>query len=228
MKKYSVALFFAALAIGGCKLDNSVSVPVAAFRIVHASPDAPNVDVYANGSVAANNLAYDSSTGYIVAAAGNYEIKVAATGTADYVIDALIGLEAGKNYTIYAIDSLTKIKAVGTVDEFTVPPSDSVKVRFLHLSTNTGAIDVAETGGDVLFANRNFNDQFFNSTYADYVSLPAGTYNLEIRPSGAPVVTLSLPGIVLNGGKVYTIYAKGFTGGTGNQALSAGILFDNP
>ncbi len=229
MKKISLFLsvVIAAVTITGCKIDGNDALPQASFRVVHASPNAPNLDVYLNGFTAATNLAYDSSTKYAPAGAGNYQLRVATTGTATYLIDAGIGLEAGRTYSIYTIDSLSKIRAVATRDDFTVPPSDSIRLRFLHFSTNTGLIDLTD-GTNVLFAGRGFNDQFLSPSYASYINLPAGTYNFEITPSGAPAVIYSMPGTVLAGGKVYTFYAKGFSGGSGSQAFGVGILTDYP
>ena len=45
-----------------------------------------------------------------------------------------------------------------------------------------------------------------------------------MRPAGSTAVVLPLPGINLEAGKIYTVFAKGLLGGTGNQALGAGII----
>jgi hypothetical protein len=38
---------------------------------------------------------------------------------------------------------------------------------------------------------------------------------------------LTLPGIVLQAGKIYTVFAKGLVGGQGSQALGAQIVIHN-
>jgi hypothetical protein len=38
---------------------------------------------------------------------------------------------------------------------------------------------------------------------------------------------LNLPNIVLQAGKIYTVFAKGLVGGTGSQALGAQIVTHN-
>jgi hypothetical protein len=43
----------------------------ARIRVVHASPDAPNVDVWVNGAVAVSNLAFNDATDYIALPAGD-------------------------------------------------------------------------------------------------------------------------------------------------------------
>jgi hypothetical protein len=38
---------------------------------------------------------------------------------------------------------------------------------------------------------------------------------------------LSLPNVMLTAGKIYTVFAKGFVGGTGMQALGAQVITNN-
>jgi hypothetical protein len=91
----------------------------------------------------------------------------------------------------------------------------------VHLSPNAPAVDVAVTGGPVLFANKAFKD------YSAFTPVDAGTYDLEVRLAGQATVVLPLPGITLQAGKIYTVFARGFAGGTGAQALGAQIIVNN-
>jgi hypothetical protein len=50
---------------------------------------------------------------------------------------------------------------------------------------------------------------------------------LEVRAAGTNTVVLALPNITLTAGKLYTVFAKGFLGGTGAQALGAQIIANN-
>lgn len=106
-------------------------------------------------------------------------------------------------------------------DDLTAPASGKAHVRFVHLSPNAPAVDVAVTGGAVVFGNKSFKD------YTAFTPLDAGTYNLEVRVAGTSTVALPLPGITLQAGKIYTVFAKGFLGGTGSQALGAQIIANN-
>ncbi len=112
-------------------------------------------------------------------------------------------------------------------DDLTAPAAGKAHVRFFHFSANAPAVDIAVTGGAVLFANRSFNDQGTNTAAANFTPLNAGSYNLQVRVAGTNTVVLSLPGVVLTEGKIYTVFAKGFLGGTGNQALGAQIIMNN-
>ena len=195
--------------------------------VVHASPNAPNVNVRINNTIALSNVAYPTNSTYTELNSGSNNIKVSPTGTTTYVIDANVNLEANKNYSVFAIDSVAKIKAAVVSDDLTAPASGKAHVRFFHFSPNAPAVDIAVTGGAVLFSNRTFNDQATNATYANFTALNAGTYNLEVRAAGTNTVALPLPNITLTAGKIYTVFAKGFLGGAGAQALGAQVIVNN-
>ena len=199
----------------------------AKVMVVHASPNAPNVDVRINSTLALSNVAYPNNSAYTDVNSGSVNIKVSPTGTTSYVIDATVNLDANKNYSVFAIDSVSKIKAAAVMDDLTAPAAGKAHVRFFHFSANAPAVDIAVTGGPVLFSNRLFNDQATNAAFQSFTPLNAGTYNLEVRAAGTNTVVLSLPNIVLTAGKIYTVFAKGFLGGTGSQALGAQIIANN-
>ena len=197
------------------------------IMVVHASPNAPNVDVRVNNNVALTNVPYPSNSSYLEVNSGSNNIKVSPNATTTYVIDATVNLDAGKNYSVFAIDSVAKIKAAVVSDDLTAPASGKVHVRFFHFSANAPAVDIAVTGGPVLFSNRRFNDQVTDAATTSFTPLNAGTYNLEVRLAGTNTVVLPLPNIALTAGKIYTVFAKGFVGGTGAQALGAQIIANN-
>ena len=90
----------------------------ARVRVIHASPDAPAVDVAVQGgAVVVPNLAYPSATGYLELDAGAYPLEIRAAGMMAAVFKfSTPALEAGKVYTVFAIGRL------GTAGEFGVLP----------------------------------------------------------------------------------------------------------
>jgi hypothetical protein len=163
-------------------------------------------------------LVYPNNTGYLQVEAKTNNIKVNVSGTSTSVINADVPFEKNKNYTIFAIDSVSKISPLVLTDDLTAPASGKAHVRFVHLSPNAPAVDVALVGGAVVFGN-----QLFKGSTA-FAPLDAGTYNLEVRVAGTSTVALTLPPITLAAGKIYTVFAKGFLGATGAQALGAEII----
>jgi hypothetical protein len=224
------ALGFMALGVVmvSCDKDDDEEVQgQARVMVVHASPNAPNVDVRVNNNLALTNVAYPTNSGYTAVNAGSTNIKVSPTGTTTYAIDGTVNLEANMAYSVFAVDSLNKIKAAVVADNLTAPASGKAHVRFFHFSPNAPAVDIAVTGGPVVFGGRTFNDQGANASRASFTPLDAGTYNLEVRLAGTNTVVLSVPNVMLTAGKIYTVLARGFVGGTGAQALGAQVIMNN-
>ncbi len=65
------------------------------------------------------------------------------------------------------------------------------------------AIDVALQDGDVLVENLAY------PTASDYLLLPAGVYDLEVRPTGTEDVALDLTGTEVAAGATISFYAIG-------------------
>jgi hypothetical protein len=223
------AFTFASLALvfTACSSDDDDEPVRPQVMVVHASPNAPAVNISVNGQAAITNLAYPNNTSYTSLNVGNNTIGVAPAGSTTNVLTTNVSLEAGKVYSIFAIDSVAKIKVVGVEDNLATPAAGKAHVRFFHFSPNAPAVEVAVANGAVLFGNRSFNDQATNASLANFTPVDAGTYNLVVRPAGGSAVVLPLNGVTLTAGKIYTVYARGFLGGTGNQALGAGVIVNN-
>ena len=59
----------------------------------------------------------------------------------------------------------------------------------------------------------------------DYLPVDAGTYDLEVRVAGTETVALAVPGVQLDNGIVYTVFAMGLA--SGEPALTAVPSADN-
>ena len=189
--------------------------------VVHASPDAPGVDLLVDDAVSGTNLTFPNNTGYLAVSAGMHNIKVNVTGTAATVIEADLDLMKDVNYSVFAVDSVANIGALVIEDDLTAPAGGFAHVRFIHLSPNAPAVDITLTDGTVVFGDRSFKE------YTPFTPLAAGTYGLQVRLQGTSTVVLELGNITVADGMIYTVFAKGFVGGVGDQALNAEIIVNN-
>ncbi|OLZ42510.1 hypothetical protein A6E15_16760 [Natrinema saccharevitans] len=78
----------------------------ALVRLVHASPDAPAVDVYADGEPVFENVAFTDATDYVAVPAGARTVSVRPAGGEEAVASFDVTLERGTAYTAYAIGYL--------------------------------------------------------------------------------------------------------------------------
>jgi hypothetical protein len=181
----------------------------AKIRVVHASPDAPAVDIWVNDSIKAfENAPFKGITNYAELDAATYNIKVVPAGaTEPAVIEADLPLMAGMDYTVVAVGQLANIEPLVLEDNNAMPAAGKAHVRFVHASPDAPAVDIAVAGGPVLFSNIPFKG------IGDYLPVDAASYDLEVRLAGTETVALSVPGVALEEGNVYTIFAMGLAGG---------------
>jgi hypothetical protein len=215
MKTPIMAIMMVALAIS---LSASVLAynPNARVKAIHASPDAPAVDILVNGEKAFTDIEFKESTDIArLPALETYNFQVVPTGATDpVVINADLMLHPFRSYTILAVDNLAEITPVVIEDKPLNVGRKTAAVRFVHASPDAPAVDIAVKDGPVLFSNVEFKE------YSDYLKVRGGTYDLEVRLAGTDTVVLSLPGIELMSEYEYTAVAVGeVSEGTLNAAL---------
>ncbi|MER3437642.1 MAG: cell wall anchor [Chloroflexota bacterium] len=180
----------------------------ACVNVIHASPDAPAVDVYVDGAKALENLAFGKASGWVALPAGEHQVQVTATGGQpdQAVIDAKLTLEAGAAYEVAATGLLANIAPQIYQVNLSKLDENTARVRVIHTSPDAPAVDVAVKGGDVLISNLAFPNA------SDYLEVPAGSYDLEVRAAGTTTVALELPGVKLDPTMVYDVFAIGQLG----------------
>ena len=177
----------------------------AAVNVVHASPNAPAVDVYVNGDQALPGLAFGEFSGWVALPAGEHQIQVTAEG-ADLdtaVIDAMVTLEAGAAYQVAATGLLEAIAPQIYPVDLSMLEDETSRIRVIHTSPDAPGVDIAVAGGDVLVENLEFPNA------SDFLEVPSGSYDLEVRPTGTENVALDLPGVEFEAGLVYDVFAIG-------------------
>lgn len=214
----SVLLLSSIMVFSSCDKDDDKTY--ANVLVTHASPDAPGVDLLIDDNKQNSAaLTFPNNTGYLDVESGTRNIKINVAGTATTVIDADLTLTKDDYYSIFAIDSVANLSAVVFTDDLSTPAAGKAHVRFIHLSPDAPAVDVAvASSGAVVFGDVAFTEG------TAFTPLDAGTYNLDVRVAGTSTVALVLPAITLQAGKIYTVFAKGFLAGTGAQALGAEII----
>ena len=199
----------------------------AKVRVLHASPDAPAVDVYLDDAKvdALTNVPFATISGYLDIPAGDHNVKVYATGsTTDPVIDADVTVAAGTRTTIAATNAVASITAQVLADKPS-PDCDTASVRVVHFSADAPAVDVATSGSapaDAVVKNLAYP----NAT--DYVALPASSYDLEVRLAGTTTVALPLPGVAVEACTAYSVFAIGSAASPaiGDNALQVVVAVD--
>lgn len=190
----------------------------ARVRVVHASPDAPPVDVSVDGEVVAASLAFGEEAS-VSASAGDHTIEIAAAANetaADNESTVLfsenVTLEAGTDYTIAAAGEVTEgaptaFEPIVLAENATEVEDDRAAVGLVHLSPDAPAVDVTDNAtGEVVFENVAYR----NAT--EQVVLPAGDYTLDVRVESESNDGEIVEGfdVSIEGGSTYTAFAIGY------------------
>lgn len=195
----------------------------AGVRLVHASPDTPPVDIYVDqtpgvDAPAVPGLAFTQATGYIPLPSGNYDIQITAAG------DPAVALQANpfpvddtQDITVVAGNFLASIQPFVFTDDRTSDPG-AARIRFIHMAPDVPAVDVAVAGS----ASPLYDAVTFGNS-GGYLTVPAGSYDLEVRLDATDALALSVPGVALQSGLVYTIFAMG---SLQTQDVQAVVLID--
>jgi hypothetical protein len=201
----------------------------ATLRAVHASPDAPAVDIYVEGigTPIAKNVAYGDATAYVTVEAGTYNVQLRPAG-ADSSTDPVY--ETG-NVTLSGNSILTAVAAgllnsadpadafriIPLFESFATPGSGNAIVRILHAGADapTVSLDVGADGSNEVVDLARFAD-----TGSGGIDLPGGSpLALDIVADGVTVTTFTIP--ALEAGTEYFVIATGLLAQTDIMADDA-------
>lgn len=181
------------------------------IRVLHASPDAPAVDIYADDNLIIENLGYRELSPYIPVAPASYTIRVYPTGTMENpVIDTDVYIPPNSVFNVAAIGDLPNISLYPILEPSIAQDSGDSCVRFVHLSPNAPAVDVKLDNGTIVF------DSITYKGVSNYICTPPGTYTFKVSPAGQKDVVLTVPNVTLDENTYYTIYALGLIGESPN------------
>jgi hypothetical protein len=194
----------------------------ASLRIMHASPDAPAVDILIDDFIVLRAVPYKAASPFFEIEPGLRNIKINATGTSATVIDEDIDFKENSFTTIIAVNFLSQIDALVLSDTDLPPAENTLKIRVVHGSATAPAVDVYVTapGEDLTTLTPTIeNLAFLEST--DFLKIPQGNYQIRVTPTGLKTVAYDSGTIALNAGSILTTVAVNSTGGTSIISLVA-------
>lgn len=180
---------------------------MAHIRVFHAAPGAPEVDIYANGRLIANRIAFGQFTDYIAVPAGTYNIEAFPVGLHDSpILRVNVPIAERMAYTLAVIGILPRIGILPVEDRYEPVTAGRVNIRFANLSPNAPNMNLAIRGGMNLFTDINYTE------VSDYRAMLPGSYNMVVRPAAIPVNVASLPNVRLLPRRNLTFYLVGMFG----------------
>ena len=188
----------------------------ASLRFIHASPDAPAVDVIIDGASVAQNIVYGTATDYFPLPSGDHQVQIVPTGcgASSAVIDEQVSLDGGGAYIFAATGLLKDIKAKTYQVDLDDLDDGKARVRLIHLSPDAGNVDLYVAGGDKWFDNVDFPNA------SDYKEVDAATYDLEVRAHDSDTVAVALSGFEAKAGRAFDLVVIGQVGSKDVKVLN--------
>ena len=202
-----------AVTVAGCDDDDNPAAPAPEktnLRAIHLSPDAPEVDIYFNGSAtpSVTDLSFNGGTSYLSVNAGTYDVAISPANTslgAAVLTVNDVALVANKRYTAVAYAPVASIDALLLTDDLSTPPAGQIRVRAIHTASAVGQVDIwnipAVGSPTILYENVDFG------VAGNYLTIPAGSYTLgfDVNNDGNPELTFTTPSLAA--GTVANIFA---------------------
>lgn len=166
-------------------------VPSTTVQVLHASPDAPAVDVVVDGAVALTDVDFKDSSGWGSLDAGTYSVEVQGIlpdGNVTVIGPADLTFDADTINTVVALNDVQNIEPLVLTQPSTPVSAGAARVWVLHAARNVqdlvmGPVDVYVTApGADLAAEAPLGSFNFKETLpADGpAELPAGDYQIRV------------------------------------------------
>lgn len=198
MKLFTKSLLAcSALALAACDSSNNRPAPapeaeVFSLQVLHASSDAPAVDVFVDGSEVLSGVDYKAGSGQIELTVGTYEVRVDGLlpgGNATVIGPVDLTFDADTVYTIAAVGDVANIESVVISQPDTAVAAGSARLFVLHGTpgpVGTLPVDVYVTApGADLNASAPLDTFDFKETIGP-AEVAAGDYQVRVTLAGDP------------------------------------------
>lgn len=176
----------------------------ATLRVIHASSDAPNVNVLVGGDAVIENLAYAQSSDNFDLPPATYNVAVEAilpeNATATVIGPLDLTLEEAKNYKVFAVGSVAAdtLEPLVVTSDVEALAAGNVRLQVVHAASAAPTVDVHVTAPDDALGAALATLDFKQFTGA--VEVPAGNYRVRITLPGEQTVVFDSGALELAGG----------------------------
>jgi hypothetical protein len=161
------------------------------LRALHASPDAPPVNIRVNGVQALANVDYGQGSGFVdVTEATRVEVEAIIPGGNAVVLDRRLALDFSTDYTVLAVGEVAD-----PIDTLVISTpggraiaAGNLRAQVVHAAPNAPAVDVYVTAPGAALAS-SIPVNFGPLAYGDYTGrteVPAGDYRIRVTAAGNP------------------------------------------
>jgi hypothetical protein len=231
MKSIIQAIFaFSLVALAACdSSDNPAVIDAETFNIqvLHASADAPPVNVLIDGSPVLTDVDYKAGSGQLALAAGSYSIAVEGIlpgGNATVIGPVPLDFAADTTYTVVAVGNVADIEPVVFSQPRENPSAGTARLAVLHGAPDAPAVDVYVTTPEAILADSAPVGSFeFKGTIGP-AEVAAGDYRIRVTlADDADAVVYDSGTVTLSAGDDFFVTAVPSTN-AGSSPISLVLL----
>jgi len=208
------------LSLNSCTKDVATT-GTAYLSMVNTSPTLGTYNFYFDGTKL-NTVAvpFGGTTAYVNYTVGDHTAKFTTETGSESLLTKSVSLAENGVYSLFLIERPEKLDALLIQDVMTVASTEQAFIRFINLSPDAPALDLAVTGAtDRLVSGKLYK------VASDFQAISPNTYAFDIRESSTNHVKATLSAVTLTAGKYYTVISRGLLNvGEIDQPFSAQVI----
>ena len=222
LKKLSYYSFFMLIISMGfisCKKTEAVDTTLSNLRVINVSPALGTYNVYLNGT-ALNTAAlpFAGSTAYTTKTSGSYTLKFTTESSTESLLTKTIALNTSTYQSFYLINKPAALDVLALTDDLSVPSTDKAYIRFINLSPDAAAMDLAKTG-----TTSSYTTGKAYKSASGFISIDPGTFTLDLKETASGTVkAVSMPA-TFTAGYHYDVIAGGVITPANDTERSIGL-----
>ncbi|MBT8142433.1 MAG: DUF4397 domain-containing protein [Gammaproteobacteria bacterium] len=185
------------------------SAAASRVRVVHASPDSPNIDVALDddfSNLAFSDLAFATDSGYSDFIPSSYNLKVVESVTSTPVLlDDTLSFVLGSSHTYVVLDTAANLQSIFTNRNHRRIATDA-RLDIIHAASQSGNVDIylESPGTDPSTSSPEFTNVPLTGT-TNFRSQAPGTYDLTVTETGTTNTIVDATEVTLNARGLYTV-----------------------
>jgi hypothetical protein len=205
----AIAILLLTLLMQSCKNnDPAPESRITLLSVTNASPTLATYNFYLNNTKVHNGaLPFGGGIPYIRLNPGIFAAKLTTESSTESLLSENLTIEKGT-----ALDYLL-IK-----DEIKTPGEDKARVRFINLSPDAPALNIATKDGVAIATDKAFK------AASEFIEIPAKVYTFEIKDKTTGALKTEIKDFDIKKGKMYTIISRGMLTPTGTEHPLSGQI----
>jgi hypothetical protein len=219
----AVSLFSIGTLLSSCSTKETPVPESASLMAVNTSPSPATFNAYINGGkiTSSGALAFGGAIAYLRLNTGENTVKFTTASSTESLVTKKVILENKKIYSLFLIDKEAKLDFLVANDDVAAAPTTKALIRFINLSPDAPALDLAVKDGAALITDKAYKAS------SSFIEIEPKKYIFQIKNKTATPVQAELAETEIKAGGIYTLLSIGLVTPTGLDPKITAKLITN-